>query len=118
MYSYDRQLILEDGTVYKGYGFGANKALAGEVVFNTGMTGYQETLSDPSYNGQIVTFTYPLIGNYGINRDDFETINPSIKGLIVREVCKKPSNFRTEYSLDEVLKELNIPGISGIDTKE
>ena len=117
MYSYDRQLILEDGTVYKGYGFGANKALAGEVVFNTGMTGYQETLSDPSYNGQIVTFTYPLIGNYGINRDDFETINPSIKGLIVREVCKKPSNFRTEYSLDEVLKELNIPGISGIDTR-
>ena len=91
MYSYDRQLILEDGTVYKGYGFGANRALAGEVVFNTGMTGYQETLSDPSYNGQIVTFTYPLIGNYGINRDDFETINPSIKGLIVREVCKNRS---------------------------
>ena len=117
MYSYDRQLILEDGTVYKGYGFGANKAMAGEVVFNTGMTGYQETLSDPSYNGQIVTFTYPLIGNYGINRDDFETINPSIKGLVVREVCKKPSNFRTEYSLDEVLKELDIPGISGIDTR-
>ena len=81
------------------------------------MTGYQETLSDPSYNGQIVTFTYPLIGNYGINRDDFETINPSIKGLVVREVCHKPSNFRTEYSLDEVLKELNIPGISGIDTR-
>ena len=106
MYSYDRQLILEDGTVYKGYGFGANTPMTGEVVFNTGMTGYQETLSDPSYNGQIVTFTYPLIGNYGINRDDFETINPSIKGLIVREVCKKPSNFRTEYSLDEVLKEL------------
>ena len=117
MYSYDRQLILEDGTVYKGYGFGANTPMTGEVVFNTGMTGYQETLSDPSYNGQIVTFTYPLIGNYGINRDDFETINPSIKGLVVREVCHKPSNFRTEYSLDEVLKELNIPGISGIDTR-
>lgn len=117
MYSYDRQLILEDGTVYKGYGFGANVEMAGEVVFNTGMTGYQETLSDPSYNGQIVTFTYPLIGNYGINRDDFETITPSIKGLIVREVCKKPSNFRTEYTLDDVLKDLKIPGISGIDTR-
>lgn len=117
MYSYDRQLVLEDGTIYKGYGFGANVEKAGEVVFNTGLTGYQETLSDPSYNGQIVTFTYPLIGNYGINRDDFETINPSIKGMITREICKKPSNFRKEFTLDEVLKDLNIPGISGIDTR-
>ncbi|AME09195.1 MULTISPECIES: glutamine-hydrolyzing carbamoyl-phosphate synthase small subunit [Gemella] len=117
MYSYNKQLILEDGTVYKGYGFGADIETVGEVVFNTGMTGYQETLSDPSYNGQIVTFTYPLIGNYGINRDDFETITPSIKGLIVREVCKKPSNFRTEYTLHDVLKDLKIPGISGIDTR-
>lgn len=117
MYSYNKQLILEDGTVYKGYGFGADVETIGEVVFNTGMTGYQETLSDPSYNGQIVTFTYPLIGNYGINRDDFETITPSIKGLIVREVCKKPSNFRTEYTLHDVLKDLKIPGISGIDTR-
>lgn len=117
MYKYDKQLILEDGTVYKGYGFGAEEEMAGEVVFNTAMTGYQETLSDPSYNGQIVTFTYPLIGNYGINRDDYETITPSIKGIIVREICKKPSNFRKEFTLDEILKDINIPAISGIDTR-
>ena len=114
---YDRQLILEDGTVYKGYGFGSDVEMTGEVVFNTAMTGYQETLSDPSYNGQIVTFTYPLIGNYGINCDDYETINPSIKGMIVRELCEKPSNFRNEFTLDEILKDLDIPGISGIDTR-
>lgn len=117
MYSFDKQLILEDGSVYKGYGFGANVENVGEVVFNTGMTGYQETISDPSYNGQIITFTYPLIGNYGINRDDYETINPSIKGVITREICKKPSNFRCEFTLDTVLKDLGIPGISGIDTR-
>lgn len=117
MYKYNKQLILEDGTVYKGYGFGADIEMAGEVVFNTAMTGYQETLSDPSYNGQIVTFTYPLIGNYGINRDDYETITPSIKGMIVRELCDKPSNFRTEFTLDEILKDINIPGIAGIDTR-
>lgn len=117
MYSYDRQLVLEDGTVYKGYGFGANIEMAGEVVFNTSMTGYQETISDPSYNGQIITFTYPLVGNYGINRDDYETINPSIRGIITREICKKPSNFRSRFSLDEILTQLNIPAISGIDTR-
>ena len=117
MYSLDKQLVLEDGSVYKGYGIGADIEIAGEVVFNTAMTGYQETLSDPSYNGQIITFTYPLIGNYGINRDDYETINPSIKGIVTREICRKPSNFRKEFTLDEVLKDLNIPGISGIDTR-
>ncbi|MBF0713449.1 glutamine-hydrolyzing carbamoyl-phosphate synthase small subunit [Gemella sp. GH3] len=117
MYKYNKQLVLEDGTVYKGYGFGSDVEMTGEVVFNTAMTGYQETLSDPSYNGQIVTFTYPLIGNYGINRYDYETINPSIKGMVVREHCSKPSNFRCEYTLDDVLKSLNIPGISGIDTR-
>ena len=117
MYSLDKQLVLEDGSVYKGYGIGADVEMAGEVVFNTAMTGYQETLSDPSYNGQIITFTYPLIGNYGINRDDYETINPSIKGIVTREICRKPSNFRKEFTLDEVLKDLNIPGISGIDTR-
>lgn len=117
MYALDKQLVLEDGSVYKGYGFGADVEMAGEVVFNTAMTGYQETISDPSYNGQIITFTYPLIGNYGINRDDYETINPSIKGIVTREICRKPSNFRNEFTLDEVLKDLNIPGISGIDTR-
>lgn len=114
---YNRQLVLEDGTVYKGYAFGADIESVGEVVFNTAMTGYQETLSDPSYNGQIVTFTYPLIGNYGINRDDFESMKPCIKGMIVKELCDMPSNFRNEKTLDETLKAFNIPGIYGIDTR-
>lgn len=114
---YNRQLVLEDGTVYKGYAFGADIESVGEVVFNTAMTGYQETLSDPSYNGQIVTFTYPLIGNYGINRDDFESMRPCIKGMIVKELCDTPSNFRNEKTLDEALKAFNIPGIYGIDTR-
>ena len=114
---YNKQLILEDGTVYKGYAFGADIESVGEVVFNTAMTGYQETLSDPSYNGQIVTFTYPLIGNYGINRDDFESMRPCIKGMIVKELCDMPSNFRNEKTLDEALKAFNIPGIYGIDTR-
>lgn len=117
MYLLNKQLILEDGSVYKGYGFGSDKEMAGEVVFNTAMTGYQETISDPSYNGQIITFTYPIIGNYGVNKDDYETINPSIKGIITREICKKPSNFRSQFTLDDVLKELDIPAISGIDTR-
>ena len=114
---YNKQLILEDGTVYKGYAFGADIESVGEVVFNTAMTGYQETLSDHSYNGQIVTFTYPLIGNYGINRDDFESMRPCIKGMIVKELCDMPSNFRNEKTLDEALKAFNIPGIYGIDTR-
>lgn len=113
-----RQLILEDGTVFVGEAFGGDVEKSGEVVFNTGMTGYQEILSDPSYCGQIVTLTYPLIGNYGINRDDFESINPSVNGLIVKELCEHPSNFRNELSLGEYLKERNIPGLSGIDTRK
>ncbi|WP_407268026.1 glutamine-hydrolyzing carbamoyl-phosphate synthase small subunit [Radiobacillus sp. PE A8.2] len=112
-----RQLVLEDGTTFTGEAFGSKEASVGEVVFNTGMTGYQEILSDPSYCGQIVTMTYPLIGNYGVNRDDFETINPSIHGLIVKEVCDYPSNYRSEESLDSYLSANNIPGIAGIDTR-
>jgi carbamoyl-phosphate synthase small subunit len=113
-----RQLILEDGTVFIGEGFGSETSTVGEVVFNTGMTGYQEVLSDPSYCGQIVTLTYPLIGNYGINRDDFESINPAISGFIVKEVADFPSNWRSEKSLDEYFKLKNIPGIAGIDTRK
>lgn len=113
-----RQLILEDGTVFVGKGFGSDTGLTGEVVFNTGMTGYQEILSDPSYCSQIVTLTYPLIGNYGINRDDFESIEPTINGLIVKEVCEVPSNFRSQFSLDEFLKDKGIPGLAGIDTRK
>ena len=113
-----RQLILEDGTVFIGTGFGADEEKIGEVVFNTGMTGYQEILSDPSYCGQIVTLTYPLIGNYGINRDDFETITPAIAGFVVKEVADLPSNWRCELTLDEYFKINNIPGIAGIDTRK
>jgi len=113
-----RQLILEDGTVFVGKGFGSEKELIGEVVFNTGMTGYQEILSDPSYCSQIVTLTYPLIGNYGINRDDFESIEPTINGLIVKEFCEIPSNFRSQFPLDKYLKDKDIPGLAGIDTRK
>ncbi|MDF2557399.1 MAG: carA [Bacillales bacterium] len=113
-----RQLVLEDGTVFVGLGFGSDCDLSGEVVFNTGMTGYQEILSDPSYCGQIVTMTYPLIGNYGINRDDFESIEPAIHGLIVKELCEMPSNWRSAMTLDEFLKTKNIPGLMGIDTRK
>jgi carbamoyl-phosphate synthase small subunit len=113
-----RQLILEDGTIFIGNAFGCNVSTMGEVVFNTGMTGYQEILSDPSYCGQIVTLTYPLIGNYGINRDDFESITPAVKGFIVKETAEFPSNWRSELSLDEFFKMKKIPGISGIDTRK
>ncbi|PLR77570.1 carbamoyl phosphate synthase small subunit [Bacillus sp. V3-13] len=113
-----RQLILEDGTVFAGEGFGSDAETIGEVVFNTGMTGYQEILSDPSYCGQIVTLTYPLVGNYGINRDDFESITPAIHGFIVKEAADFPSNWRNEKTLDEYFKIKNIPGIAGIDTRK
>ncbi|MHC0037233.1 carbamoyl phosphate synthase small subunit [Pseudoneobacillus sp. C159] len=113
-----RQLILEDGTVFIGKGFGSDVEKIGEVVFNTGMTGYQEILSDPSYCGQIVTLTYPLVGNYGINRDDFESIHPAISGFIVKEVADFPSNFRSDWNLNEYFRMKKIPGISGIDTRK
>ncbi len=113
-----KKLILESGEVFHGQGFGANTDTEGEVVFNTGMTGYQELISDPSYCGQFVTMTYPLIGNYGINRDDFESIEPAIKGLIVRELCDFPSNFRSQLSLDEFFAKKKLSGISGIDTRK
>lgn len=112
-----RQLILEDGTTFVGSSFGSDKTNKGEVIFNTGMTGYQEIISDPNYNGHIAVMTYPSIGAYGINRDDFETITPFINGLIVKEVIDEPSNFRNEESLDHFMKNYDIPGISGIDTR-
>ncbi len=112
-----KKLILESGEVFLGKGFGVNEDTSGEVVFNTGMTGYQELLSDPSYCGQIVCMTYPLIGNYGINRDDFESIEPAIKGLIVKELCDFPSNWRTQITLEELFQKKNLSGISGVDTR-
>jgi carbamoyl-phosphate synthase small subunit len=111
------RLLLEDGTLFTGQGFGAEGGSVGEVVFNTGITGYQEVLSDPSYCGQIVTMTFPLIGNYGINRDDFESIRPHIHGFVVRRHETVPSNWRAQYTIDQLLKEYGIVGISDIDTR-
>jgi carbamoyl-phosphate synthase small subunit len=111
------KLALEDGTVYAGRAFGAPGEIAGEVVFNTSMTGYQEVLTDPSYKGQIVTMTYPLMGNYGINADDRESIKPQVEGFIVRELTRIPSNYRSDRCLDTYLAENGILGLEGIDTR-
>ena len=110
-------LVLADGTVYTGKSFGAVAETMGEVVFTTGMTGYLETLTDPSYYGQIVVQTFPLIGNYGVIPSDFESKGPHLKGYIVREWCETPSNFRAEGTLDAFLKERNIVGLYDIDTR-
>jgi carbamoyl-phosphate synthase small subunit len=110
-------LALEDGTVFEGSSFGAVGEVIGEFVFNTGMTGYQEVLTDPSYCGQIVTMTYPLIGNYGVNLEDIESAKPQVKGFVVREMCKTPSNWRSLETLSEYLARNNIIGIEGIDTR-
>jgi carbamoyl-phosphate synthase small subunit len=111
------KLALEDGTVYTGRRFGAAGETFGEVVFNTSMTGYQEVLTDPSYKGQIVTMTYPLIGNYGVNREDEESRHPQVEGFIVRELTRVPSNFRSHQTLDAYLAEHNVIGLEGIDTR-
>jgi len=113
----DAILALEDGTIFRGEAFGATGERFGEVVFNTSMTGYQEILTDPSYKGQIVTMTYPLIGNYGINKEDVESKQPFVEGFVVREYSKISSNWRSEKSLADYLKENNIVGIEGIDTR-
>ena len=110
-------LALEDGTVYHGQAFGAKATFCGEVCFNTSMTGYQEILTDPSYKGQIVTMTYPLIGNYGINPQDVESWKPHVQGFVVRELSPVVSNWRATMSLDEYLLKNGIPGIQGIDTR-
>ncbi len=112
-----RYLLLSDGTVVEGRALGASGETVGEVVFNTGMTGYQEILTDPSYAGQIVLLTYPLIGNYGINDDDFESDRIQPTGLIVREACEEPSNWRASKSLDTLLKERGTVAIQGVDTR-
>ncbi|MDB4894344.1 MAG: carA [Firmicutes bacterium] len=110
-------LVLEDGSLYVGEGFGAIGAVSGEVVFNTGMTGYQEVLTDASYYGQIVMMTYPLIGNYGINPEDFESRAPWLRGFIVKELCDQPSHWQAVKSLSAYLAENGIPGLAGIDTR-
>jgi len=110
-------LVLADGQVFRGRSFGQTGTVIGEVVFTTGMTGYQETLTDPSYYGQIVTQTFPLIGNYGVNSQDFESTQSYVSGYIVREWCNAPSNFRSEDSIDHFLKRHNVIGLCGIDTR-
>ncbi|MFA9396933.1 MAG: carbamoyl phosphate synthase small subunit [Clostridiaceae bacterium] len=111
------KLILENGDVFIGNAFGHLEDTLGEVVFNTGMTGYQEVLTDPSYYGQIVTMTYPLIGNYGVNFQDMQSLSPKVKGFIVRENCTHPNNFRCEIKLETYLKQNKILGLEGIDTR-
>ena len=111
-------LLLQDGTVFHGESWGYQGLRMGEVVFNTSMTGYQEVLTDPSYAGQIVALTYPLIGNYGINKADFESSRIHVKAFIVGEACEVPSNFRSSTHLNHFLKEHKIVGIQGIDVRE
>ncbi|MCQ2534368.1 MAG: glutamine-hydrolyzing carbamoyl-phosphate synthase small subunit [Clostridia bacterium] len=112
-----RKIILEDGTSYVGTSFGSESDKKLELVFNTSMVGYQEIISDPSYTDQAVVMTYPIIGNYGINSDDFETVTPSIGALIVKDYVDEPSNFRSEESLSECMAKYDIAGVSGIDTR-
>ncbi|MDZ8187804.1 MAG: glutamine-hydrolyzing carbamoyl-phosphate synthase small subunit [Nostoc sp. ChiSLP02] len=110
-------LVLADGTTYRGWSFGATGTAIGEVVFNTGMTGYQEVLTDPSYCGQIVIFTYPELGNTGVNPEDEESVRPQVRGAIARNICQRPSNWRSTQSLPDYLKHYQIPAIYGIDTR-
>jgi len=110
-------LVLEDGKIFKGRSFGASGEVTGEVVFNTSMAGYQEILTDPSYKGQIVAMTYPLIGNYGVNKEDVESRRIFLEGFVVKEYSKIASNWRKEKSLGAYLKENGIPAIEGVDTR-
>ena len=110
-------LALADGTVFRGRAFGAVGEVAGELVFNTSMTGYQEILTDPSYEGQLVAMTYPQIGNVGVNREDVESRRPYVRGFVVREYRHAPSNWRAEQPLGDYLAAHGIPGIEGIDTR-
>ncbi len=110
-------LALEDGRVFRGEAFGAPGETCGEVVFNTAMTGYQEVLSDPSYCGQIVTFTYPLLGNYGVNGDDWESATLRAQGMVCREACETPSSWRSRGRLEDLLAERGVPAIAGVDTR-
>ena len=110
-------LLLEDGSIHEGYSFGAEATAYGEVVFNTSMTGYQEMLTDPSYGGQIVVPTYPMIGNYGVNKQDFESKQIQVRGFVVREDCLLPSHWQCNETLHRYLADNNIPGLGGVDTR-
>lgn len=113
-----RYLVLEDGNVFEGEAFGSKQIATGEVVFSTGMTGYQEAITDQSYANQILVFTNPLIGNYGVNLDDYESLQPKCRGVVCRELARVSSSWRKQDTLDHFLKQNSIPGISGIDTRK
>ena len=113
----DAFLILENGAVFKGQAFGYSGEAVGKLVFSTRMTGYMETLADPAYSGQIVLQTFPLIGNYGVIREDFGDGPVQLSGYIVRDWCQEPSNFRSEGTLDNFLREMKTPGLCGVDTR-
>lgn len=117
MKPFTKKLVLENGKEFPGYGFGANRTAVCEIVFNTSMVGYQEIVSDPTYTDQIVVMTYPLMGNYGFADEDYESKFPSMGGMVVRECCEAPSNFRYTKTLNEAFEELDVPGISGVDTR-
>ncbi len=114
----NRKLVLENGQVFEGVGFGSLAEVKGEIVFTTGMTGYQESITDPSFHQQLLVFTYPVIGNYGINITDFESLGYGASAVIVEEYCEKPSHWEKTTSLDAFMKQKNIPGISQIDTRK
>lgn len=117
MRPFTKKLVLENGKEFPGYGFGSNRAAVCEIVFNTSMVGYQEIVSDPTYTDQIVVMTYPLMGNYGFMDEDYESKFPTMGGMVVRECCDAPSNFRYTKTMNETFEELDIPGISGVDTR-
>ena len=117
MKPFTKKLVLENGKEFPGYGFGSNRTAVCEIVFNTSMVGYQEIVSDPTYTDQIVVMTYPLMGNYGFADEDYESKFPSMGGMVVRECCDSPSNFRYTKTLNEAFEELDVPGISGVDTR-
>ena len=112
-----RYLVLENGSIYEGEGFGATQSVAGELVFTTGMTGYQEAITDKSYLGQMIVFTYPLIGNYGINDADYESDKPAASAIITADIAEHPSNWRSKMSLREWAEVMALPGITGVDTR-
>ena len=117
MKPFTKKLVLENGKEFPGYGFGSNRVAVCELVFNTSMVGYQEIVSDPTYTDQIVVMTYPLMGNYGFTDEDYETKFPMMGGMVVRECCDSPSNFRYTKTLNEAFEELDVPGIAGVDTR-
>ena len=117
MKPFTKKLVLENGKEFPGYGFGSNRVAVCEIVFNTSMVGYQEIVSDPTYTDQIVVMTYPLMGNYGFMDEDYESKYPAMGGMVVRECCEAPSNFRYTKTMNETFEELDIPAISGVDTR-